>query len=98
MEDPNAEQTPLGTLQKGSIDILGAKVNNEPCSGNVHAYHLADSEACHTGLCYQWLQCFHFILQVTIVPNPERVPALNGMDWLIRIENAATGAKFEVSD
>ena len=37
-------------------------------------------------------------MQVTIVPNPERVPALNGMDWLIRIENAATGAKFEVSD
>ena len=28
MEDPNAEQTPLGTLQKGSIDILGAKVIN----------------------------------------------------------------------
>ena len=27
VEDPNAEQTPLGTLQKGSIDILGAKVN-----------------------------------------------------------------------
>ena len=28
MEDPNAEQTPLGTLQKGSIDILGAKVTD----------------------------------------------------------------------
>ena len=30
MEDPNAEQTPLGTLQKGSIDILGAKVTGHP--------------------------------------------------------------------
>ena len=38
------------------------------------------------------------LFKVTIVPNPDRVPALNGMDWLIRIENAATGAKFEVSD
>ena len=35
------------------------------------------------------------LFKVTIVPNPERVPALNGMDWLIRIENAATGSKFE---
>ena len=35
VEDPNAEQTPLGTLQKGSIDILGAKVN-EPCFGSIH--------------------------------------------------------------
>ena len=33
---------------------------------------------------------------MTIVPNPDRIPALNGMDWLIRIENAATGSKFEV--
>ncbi len=60
MEDPNADQTPLGTLQKGSIDILGAKV--------------------------------------TTVPNPDRIPALNGMDWLIRIEAGQSGfSKFEVS-
>ena len=36
------------------------------------------------------------LFKVTIVPNPDRVPALNGMDWLIRIENAANGSKFEV--
>jgi hypothetical protein len=58
VEDPNAEQTPLGTLQKGSIDILGARV--------------------------------------TVIPNPDRVPALNGMEWLIRIETGtASYSKFE---
>ena len=57
--DQNPDQMPLGNLQKGSIDILGA--------------------------------------EVTFDPNPDRIQAMSGMEWVLRIKCPDQLKPFEVS-